>query len=115
MVIVGLLGMLIGAIDPLEGSVVILTAVTVAALGSFMGKGRHRSLMLWSLAFVAVGVAALFVLSWFGGVGGPRGHSWWWAVVLVPYPIGWIMGLVGAILTLVEQFKDPATQRSTAR
>jgi hypothetical protein len=61
--------------------------------------------MVWSLALVAVGVAALFVLSWFGGVGGPRGHSWWWALVLVPYPVGWVTGLVAGVMALVTSFR----------
>jgi hypothetical protein len=105
MVIVGLAGMLIGAIDPLEGSIIILPSAGLVALGAFLGKSRRRNLLYWSFALTAVGVAALFVLSWFGGVGGPEGHSTWWAVVLIPYPIGWMMGLVGGMLALVESFK----------
>jgi hypothetical protein len=29
----------------------------------------------------------------------------WWALVVAPYPIGWIMGLVAAIRELVSSFK----------
>jgi hypothetical protein len=105
LVIVGLVGMVIGAIDPLEGSVVILPSAGLVALGEFVGKSRQRVLSYWAFALVAVGVAALFVLSWFGGVGGPEGHSKWWTVVLLPYPVGWVMGLVCGVLALVESFK----------
>jgi hypothetical protein len=105
LVIFGLLGMLVGAIDPLEGSVAILPSAGLVALGGFIGKSRHRVLSYWAFALVAVGVAALFVLSWFGGIGGPKGHSMWWAIVLAPYPVGWVMGLVGGVLALVESFR----------
>jgi hypothetical protein len=47
----------------------------------------------------------MVVLSWFGGVGGDTGRSMWWLVVVIPYPVGWVIGLVGAVLTLVEYFK----------
>jgi hypothetical protein len=111
LVIIGVVGMLIGAVDPLEGSVVILVSAGLVALGAYLAKSRHRGLLLWAFALVAAGVAALFVLSWFGGVGGPGGHSKWWAVVLLPYPAGWVMGLVGAVLALVESFRYHAASR----
>ena len=56
---------------------------------------------------VALGFGALWVLSAFGGVGGPGGHSNWWALVLAPYPVGWIMGIIGAIRRLREGSKTP--------
>ena len=105
LVIVGLMGMVIGAIDPLEGWVVILPSAGLVALGEFVGKSRHRAFSYWAFALVAVGAAAMIVLSWLGGVGGPNGQSKWWAIVLVPYPLGWVMGLVSGVVALVESFK----------
>jgi len=49
---------------------------------------------------IAVGVGALFGLSALGGVGGRSGHSMWWLLTVLPYPVGWVMGLVG-VLALV--------------
>jgi hypothetical protein len=97
LIFVGLVAMLIGAIDPLEGSLVILPGSVVVALGAFLGKSPHRRLLTWSFALVAIGVGALWVSSAVGGFGGNSGHSMWWALVLLPYPAGWIMGLVGTI------------------
>jgi hypothetical protein len=114
LLIVGLLGMLIGAIDPLEGSVVILPSAALVALGGFLGRGRHRTLLLWSLALAAAGVAALFILSWLGGLGGNSDRSMWWAVAILPYPVGWVMGLVGGVLSLIEQFRNRVTPRQAA-
>ena len=108
LIIVGLIAMLVGAIDPLEGSLIILPGSGMVALGALLGKSRHRILLAWSFVLVAIGVGVMFVLSAFGGLGGSTGRSMWWALVILPYPIGWIMGLAGTILTLIASFKGTA-------
>jgi hypothetical protein len=102
LIIVGMLAMLFGSIDPLEGSFVILPGVGVVALGAIVGKSRHSNSLCWSFALVALGVAGMIVLSWLGGIGGNSGHSTWWAIVLLPYPVGWLTGLIGAVRSLIE-------------
>ncbi len=102
LLIVGLVVMLIGAIDPLEGSLVILPGTGMVALGALLGNSRHRIPLYWSLVLVAVGIGALWGLSTLGGTGGDTGRSHWWLLVILPYPVGWIMGLVGAIRGLRE-------------
>jgi len=107
LVIVGLLAMLVGAIDPLEGSIVILPGSGIAAIGAFLGKSRYRMLLLLAFILIAVGVGVMFGVSSIGGFGGNSGRSMWWAFTILPYPVGWIMGLVGIILRLIEFFKLP--------
>jgi hypothetical protein len=102
MVVVGLAAMVVGAVDPLEGSVVVLPGMALVALGAQLGHSRHRVLIYWSLVLVAAGVGALSGLSSIGGFGGSSGRSNWWALALLPYPVGWIMGLVGAARRLRE-------------
>jgi hypothetical protein len=97
--------MLLGAIDPLEGSFVILPSVGVVAIGAWLGESRHRKLLTWSLGLVALGVAAMVVLSWLGGIGGTSGRSMWWGILILPYPVGWLIGLIGAALALIESWK----------
>ena len=74
--------MLIGAIDPLEGSIVILLGSALVSLGAFLGKSQYRVVFYWSLIPVAVGVVELGVLGSLGGIGGSRTHSIWWGLVL---------------------------------
>jgi hypothetical protein len=107
LVIVGSIAMLIGAIDPLEGSLIILAGSGMVALGTILGKSRHRMLLYWMWVFIliAVGVGAVWGLSAFGGLGGTTGRSLWWGLVILPYPIGWIMGIVGLIIRLIEFIK----------
>lgn len=104
--IAGFLAMLIGAIDPLEGSLVILPGVAMVTIGALLGHSGHGTFLTRSLVLVAVGVGALWALSAVGGFGGNTGRSNWWALILVPYPIGWIMGIVGAIRTFREASRD---------
>jgi hypothetical protein len=100
LVVVGLVAMLLGAFDPLEGSLLILLGSGLVALGALLGKNPQRGRLGVAFVLLAVGVGALFGLSAVGGVGGRSGHSMWWLLTVVPYPVGWIMGL-GGVLALV--------------
>jgi hypothetical protein len=115
LVIVGLIAMLIGAVDPLEGSLIILPGSGLAALGALLGQSRRRRLLYWAFGLIAVGVGAMFVLSGFGGTGGSSGSSNWWLLVVLPYPVGWIIGLVGVILSLRELRVKHSEKNTAAR
>lgn len=103
--------MLIGAIDPLEGSFIILPGSGMVALGALLDRSRHRRLLYRAFILIAIGVGALFALSMLGGVGVDTGRSMWWLLVALPYPVGWIMSLLGGILRLIESFRRPAQSR----
>ena len=94
---VGYIGMLVGAIDPLEGSLVILPGSGLVALGTAIGHDDRRVLMYRTCVFVliVIGVGGLWGLSAWGGIGGSSGHSGWWGVLILPYVIGWFMGICG--------------------
>jgi hypothetical protein len=99
-VVIGLLAMLAGAVDPLEGSLLILVGGALVALGGLLGHAPRRRLLYLACALMTAGVGAMFVLSSLGGTGGSSGRSNWWLLPVLPYPAGWILGVVGAILTL---------------
>ena len=107
LVIAGLVLMVAGVLDPLEGSVVILGGTALSALGAFLSPSHYR-LPVTALAMTTVGVGALLGLSAIGGVGGNSGRSFWWLLLCVPYPAGWILGLVGATRTLREPRRSAA-------
>jgi len=48
------------------------------------------------------------VWSLFGGVGGDTGRSTWWLLTALPYPVGWVMSLLGAVRLLIESFRKPS-------
>jgi hypothetical protein len=103
----GLACMVLGALDPFEGSVVILLGAGLAAAGAFVGRSAFRVPLLWAAGLVAVGVALLFGASAVGGFGGRSGRSMWWAAVLLPYPVGWLLGMSGAVRCLREKRPSP--------
>ncbi len=97
---VGLAAMFVGAVDPLEGSLVILPGTALAAIGASVGRTPRRRLLLWSFVLVAIGVGSLWGLSAVGGFGGDSGRSMWYGLLLLPYPVGWVIGLVGGVGSL---------------
>jgi hypothetical protein len=108
-IVAGSIAMLGGAVDPLEGSLVILAGSALVAIGTFPAGGRARKYWLWVLALVAAGVGAMWALSAVGGIGGGSGRSMWWGLVIVPYPVGWLLGLGGTIARLVQHVRARRT------
>jgi hypothetical protein len=97
LIVVGGIAMVVGAIDPLEGSLVILPGSALFALGSRLGREERRltAYRVWVLILIAAGVSALWGLSAIGGIGGSSGPTVWWGLLLLPYPVGWSMGIWG--------------------
>lgn len=105
--IVGSIAMVIGTVDPLEGSLLILPGCGLIALGVYLGGRDRRTVRYWTWAFflIAIGVGALFGLSAVGGISSKSGHSMWWGLLLLPYPAGWFMAVAGGVAGLVRVFK----------
>jgi hypothetical protein len=103
LLIIGFIAMLIGMIDPLEGSVVILAGSCILAISAFLSKSKRSLILYLSFGLTAVGVGLLFGISAFGGVGGDTGRSYWWLLVVLPYPVGWILGILGTIMMMKER------------
>ena len=102
--IIGFVVMVGGALDPLEGSFVIFLGSASLAIGALLASSRHWTGVYWSFLLVAVGVVSLWVMSAIGGIGGNTGRSLWWALVLLPYPVGWLSGLIFGARRLREGF-----------
>jgi hypothetical protein len=113
--VVGGILMLLGTVDPMEGSLLILPGSGLVALGVFFGGHDPRTVHYWAWVFslILVGVGALFGLSAVGGIGGRGGHSMWWGLLILPYPVGWLMTLAGGVVGLVRFFRN-RTQRAPA-
>ncbi len=105
--ITGVIALIIGAIDPLEGSIVIAAGSALLALSSYLTHDRHWKIFLSALIMILFGVFFLFYFSSLGGFGGDSSLSWWWGTLILPYPIGWVMSIV---LLITRAFKRPKPQ-----
>lgn len=102
-IVVGLVLLALALVDPLEASLVAIPGVGAVAIGAFLIRSRLRVQAYWAAALLVLGVSTMWILSAFGGLGGSTGRPLWWTVVVVPYPIGSLLGLVTGIRMLRER------------
>ncbi|HLN54736.1 MAG TPA: hypothetical protein VK207_02020 [Bacteroidales bacterium] len=101
--IFGVVALIVGIIDPLEGSVVISLGSILLAFSTYMKDDPHRRVFLVSSAMIIFGVTFLFYLSSLGGFGGKSSTSWWWGLLILPYPAGWLLAIVTLIIRAVRK------------
>jgi hypothetical protein len=105
--IIGVIALIIGALDPMEGSVVIASGSALIALSTYLTHDRHWKIFLLSLIMILIGVFFLFYFSSLGGFGGTATLSWWWGTLILPYPVGWLISIVILIIRSVKKSKQP--------
>jgi hypothetical protein len=109
--IIGVIALIIGAIDPLEGSVVIMAGSALLALSAYATSDRHSKIFTASLIMIVIGVAFLFYFSSLGGFGGTSTLSWWWGLLILPFPIGWLTIIIVLIRRAIENKKLKSTSK----
>jgi len=101
--IIGVISLVIGALDPLEGSVIIVVGSTLTALSTYLTYDRHRRIFFASMIMIMIGVCFLFYLSSLGGFGRNSGLSWWWGILILPYPTGWLLSIILLIVRALKR------------
>ena len=81
---------ILGTLDPMEGSVLILVGSLIIALMQGLQKGKYWKWYVFFTALIIFGVFFLFYLSSLGGFGGSSKLSIWYGLTILPYPIGWL-------------------------
>lgn len=89
--LIGVIALIVGAVDPLEGSVVIIAGSALLALSAYVTSDRHSKIFTAALIMIVVGVAFMFYFSSLGGFGGTSKLSWWLVLLILPFPIGWLI------------------------
>lgn len=102
--------MVVAVLDPLEGSVVILAAAILAAFAAVKLQSPHRAPACAGAVLLAIGVGALWGLSAVGGFGGDTGRSNLWWLALIPYPVGWVVSLMSAAMSVRDGSGEDAAQ-----
>lgn len=111
LLLAGLVAMFVGVTDPMQGSMLIVPGMAATVMGAYLGRSKYLKLLCWSLALVVFGVAEMFDLSAMGELDDHAGQLTWYALLVLPYPVGWVIGTVGAILSLGESLhiaEEPA-------
>ena len=104
--VVGVALFVIGTIDPLEGSVLIMAGTILLATLGFIDKKPNWKIFFIAAILIIIGVFFLFYLSSLGGFGGSSTLSWWYGLLILPYPIGWLSVLVLLIHTAFKNRKQ---------
>lgn len=103
--ITGIVLLIAGLFDPMEGSVVIAVGSGLLTLATFLRHDPKRNVFALAFGMIAMGVAYLFWISSLGGFGGDSPRSWWWGLPILAYPIGW---LIDVIILVGRAFKKSA-------
>ena len=103
--IIGVVSFLLGTLDPLEGSGIIAFGSALMALSTYLKRDKYMKLFLSTFIMIVIGVFFLFYFSSLGGFGGRSKLSWWWGILILPYPIGWIMTIVILIIKAIKRKK----------
>lgn len=101
--IFGVAALIIGVLDPLEGSVVIALGGIALAVATYLKNDPFWKMHLISALLIITGVSFLFWLSSLGGFGGNSSRSWWWGMLILPYPLGWLMSVVLLIIKIIRK------------
>jgi len=101
--ILGVVLILLGTLDPLEGSLLILAGSILLAVVSHLFRDPQRKWYRIAAMLIFFGVLVLWILSALGGFGGESDLGYGWAVLILPYPVGWLMLLVLFYLRLFVQ------------
>lgn len=101
--IVGIIVLIIGILDPLEGSILVAVGSIVLALSTNLSNDKHKTIFLILMIMIVVGVGAMWYISYLGGFGGTSSLSWWWGITILPYPIGWIATIILLIVRAVRK------------
>jgi len=104
--IIGVVALIIGILDPLEGSVVIAAGSALVALSTYITRDRHWKIFFILLIMIVVGVFFLLYFSSHGGFGGESTLSWWWGTLILSYPIGWLISIILIITRTVKKSKQ---------
>lgn len=100
--ITGIILLIAGALDPLEGSTLIVVGSGLSAIATYLMKDRHWKLFLSAFIMIFLGVIFLFYFSSLGGFGGSSSLSVWWALLILSYPLGWLMELILLVIRMLK-------------
>ena len=99
--IAGVIASIAGAIDPMEGSVVIAAGSILLAISAYFRNDIYFKIFLIAAIFICIGVSAIWYVSSLGGFDPKR--EWGWTLVILPYPIGWLINIITLVIKAIKK------------
>lgn len=99
----GVAALILGVLDPMEGSVLIAIGSIMLVFSTFMNNDPYWKYFLISSALILTGVTFLFYLSSTGGFGNNSEKSWWWGALILPYPAGWFITVTLLVIRMLRK------------
>jgi formylglycine-generating enzyme len=101
------------AIEPLDfGLMVVLPGIGMGLLGLFLIKGRRGIILywVWTLILIAGSTIMVILLLTAGRIGGHmlRRAAVWAELLVIPYAVGYLMGLIGTLVMMIRFFLPKA-------
>lgn len=96
--ITGVILLIAGALDPMEGSIVIALGSIMTFIATQFSEDRHKNIFFIASILITFGVISLWFISSLGGFD-PK-TEWWWLLLIIPYPIGWFL----EVILLISRF-----------
>ena len=106
---IGIALVLLGSLDPMEGSLVINVGSIVIAICSWIQNNRWKWWSLTATSLITIGVVSLWTISSLGGF--EPETEWWWIFAILPYPAGWLATLMAFVYLAFNQVKLAISNR----
>ena len=103
--LIGMIAMIAGVLDPLEGSMAIGAGIVLVTVMAFLMKDVFRKQLLICGILILAGIAAMFYISSLGGLG-ENALPWKWGLLILPYPIGWVWARVVFLIRSIRIAKE---------
>jgi hypothetical protein len=97
---IGIALIVLGSLDPMEGSILINIGSILLAISGFILGRRWKWWSLIASISITIGVISLWSVSSLGGFDPET--EWWWLLAILPYPVGWL-GILGFMLSSLIQ------------
>lgn len=99
---IGVIAMFVGIFNPIRLFLIVTIGAVLVTLSALAERDRHRYLYLAFTFLIITGAFFIHYMSLLGeyNVAG----EWWWNLMILPYPIGWILIMAMLLVRLVRKY-----------
>ena len=101
----GLFSLFLGSLDPLEGSILILMGFIFISIFMKVTHNKFAKYFIFASSISGIGIFFMFYFSFLGGFFGNSTLNKWYLLLLLPYPLGWLLFIILLVTNFFESFK----------